>query len=113
MSRRTARLQTLFSVGVAVVVALLWVVLFTSCSTDGSGGGGGGGGGSGGVRWSDYAPSLHAKIDAMATAKDCDALQIEFNQIGATNLAMRNRFGHGNLEVLKYIDDKEREASCF
>ena len=107
MSRRTVRLQTLFSAG---VVALLGVALFTSCSSDG---GGGGGGGSVGVPWSDYAPALQAKIDAMATAKDCEGLQAEFNQIGATNLAMRNRYGHGNFEVLKYIDDREREASCF
>ncbi len=65
------------------------------------------------VPWRDYAPSLQAKIDAMALAKDCDGMQVDFNRIGATNLAMRNRFGHGNVEVLQYIDDKEREANCF
>ena len=65
------------------------------------------------VLWKDYAPSLQAKIDAMADAKDCDGLQLEFNDIGATNLAMRNQFGHGNEAVLKYIDDKERQAGCF
>jgi hypothetical protein len=65
------------------------------------------------VRWADYTPGLQAKIDAMSIAKDCDGMQSEFNQIGATNLAVRNRFGHGNVEVLSYIDGKEREASCF
>ena len=65
------------------------------------------------VRWGDYTPGLQAKIDAMSAAKDCNGMQIEFNQIGATNLAVRNRFGHGNVEILRYIDDKEREASCF
>ena len=65
------------------------------------------------VRWKDYEPSLQAKIDAMATTQDCNGLQLEFNEIGATNLAVRNRFGHGNVEILKYIDDKERAASCF
>lgn len=65
------------------------------------------------VRWGDYTPGLQAKIDTMSTAKDCNGMQIEFNQIGATNLAVRNRFGHGNVEVLQYIDDKEREAGCF
>ena len=63
--------------------------------------------------WSDYAPGLQAKIDAMASAKDCDGMQAEFNQIGGTNLVMRARFGHGNVEVLGYIDDKERVANCF
>ena len=65
------------------------------------------------VQWGDYTPGLQAKIDAMSLAKDCNGMQIEFNQIGATNLAVRNRFGHGNVEVLQYIDDKERDASCF
>ena len=66
-----------------------------------------------GVAWKDYAPGLQAKIDAFAIAKNCDGMQAEFNQIGATNLAERNKFGHGNEEVLKYIDGKEREANCF
>jgi hypothetical protein len=65
------------------------------------------------VLWSDYTPGLQAKIDAMASAKDCDGMQAEFNQIGGTNLVVRARFGHGNVEVLQYIDDKERQANCF
>ena len=65
------------------------------------------------VPWRDYAPSLQANIDALAAAKDCNGLQAHFNQIGATNLAERNRSGHGNFQVLKYIDDKERAANCF
>jgi hypothetical protein len=65
------------------------------------------------VPWRDYAPGLQARIDAMALAKDCDGMQLEFNQIGGTNLEVRNKFGHGNVEVLTYIDSKEREANCF
>ena len=65
------------------------------------------------VAWSDYEPGLQAKIDAMAVAKDCDGMQLRFNEIGGTNLEVRTRFGHGNLEVLTYIDGKERQADCF
>lgn len=65
------------------------------------------------VLWRDYEPSLQAYIDGLATAKDCNGLQAKYNEIGATNLAERNRTGHGNFQVLKYIDDKEREANCF
>jgi hypothetical protein len=65
------------------------------------------------VKWADYEPGLQAKIDAMAVAKDCSDMQLKFNEIGGTNLAMRNKYGHGNEEVLGYIDAKEREASCF
>ena len=65
------------------------------------------------VLWGDYAPGLQAKIDAMAVAKDCDGMQLQFNEIGGTNLEVRNRFGHGNLEILTYIDGKERAANCF
>ena len=63
--------------------------------------------------WADYEPGLQAKIDAMAVSKDCDGMQSDFNQIGATNLAVRQKFGHGNEAVLTYIDAKEREANCF
>jgi hypothetical protein len=99
MSRHTAHLQVLFSIG---------VIVFASCSTSDSGGGD-----LGGVPWGDYAPSLQAQIDAMATAKDCDGLQIEFNQADANNVATANRVGHNNVELMKYIDDKQRAANCF
>jgi hypothetical protein len=65
------------------------------------------------VPWRDYDPTLQAKIDAMAAAKDCQGLLIQFNEIGGTNLAVRNQFGHGNEEILGYIDKKERAAGCF
>ena len=65
------------------------------------------------VPWRDYAPTLQATIDAMAAAKDCQGLLIQFNDIGGTNLAVRTKFGHGNEEILQYIDGKERAAGCF
>jgi len=65
------------------------------------------------VPWRDYEPGLQAKIDAMATAHDCQGLTIEFNQIGGTNLAVRTKFGHGNEEILQYIDTKEHGINCF
>jgi hypothetical protein len=65
------------------------------------------------VAWRDYEPGLQAKIDAMAVAKDCAGMQLEFNEIGGTNLAVRNKFGHGNEEILQYIDLKERADNCF
>ena len=65
------------------------------------------------LAWGDYDVGLQAKIDSMAAAKDCDGMQAEFNQIGGTNLAVRNKFGHGNEAVLTYIDAREREANCF
>ena len=84
-------------------------LVLAACSTSD----GGGSGNRGTVPWRDYAPSLQARIDEMARAKNCDGLQLEFNEIGATNLAMRTNFGHGNVEVLNYIGEKEREANCF
>jgi len=65
------------------------------------------------VPWRDYPPTLQAKIDAMAATKDCQGLLVQFNEIGGTNLAVRNQFGHGNEELLQYIDGKERAAGCF
>ena len=65
------------------------------------------------VKWGDYEVGLQTKIDSMAVAKDCDGMQSVFNQIGGTNLAVRNKFGHGNEAILNYIDAKERVAACF
>jgi hypothetical protein len=90
-------------------LVVLLAIPFASCSSDG---------GAAvqrqvGVQWADYPPTLQAKIDALALAKDCVALQVEFNQADATNLATQSRFGHNNFELLKYIDDKQRAANCF
>jgi len=65
------------------------------------------------VPWRDYPPSLQKKIDAMAAAKDCEGLLLEFNEIGGTNLAVRTKFGHGNTELLQYIDTREHRDHCF
>ena len=65
------------------------------------------------VAWKDYEPGLQAKIDGWATAKDCNDLTLEFNEIGGTNLAVRTKFGHGNEEILDYIDAKQHAAGCF
>lgn len=65
-----------------------------------------------GVSWQDYTPGLQAQIDTLATSEDCVGLQAVFNQIGGTNLAERNRFGHGNEAILKYIDAKEKSLNC-
>jgi hypothetical protein len=65
------------------------------------------------VAWKDYEPGLQAKIDGWATAKDCQHLTLEFNQIGGTNLAVRTKFGHGNEEILDYIDGQQHAAGCF
>jgi len=65
------------------------------------------------VPWRDYEAGLQAKIDGWVTAKDCQDLTLEFNQIGGTNLAVRTKFGHGNEEILDYIDAKQHAAGCF
>ncbi len=109
MSRSTSRLTMLFSIGVAIAVVVLLAIPLASCSSDS----GGAVQSEVGVQWGDYPPTLQAKIDALALAKDCDALQVEFNQADATNLATQNRVGHNNFELLKYIDDKQRAANCF
>jgi len=65
------------------------------------------------IPWRDYPPSLQKKIDAMAAAKDCKGLLLEFNEIGGTNLAVRTKFGHGNTELLQYINTREERDHCF
>ena len=80
-------------------------LLLVACSSDG--------GKSKVVAWKDYEPGLQAKIDGWAAAKDCNDLTLVFNEIGGTNLAVRTKLGHGNEEILDYIDAKQQAAGCF
>jgi hypothetical protein len=65
------------------------------------------------VQWTDYAPGLQARIDALATAKDCTALQDEFDVADVNNDATLARTGHNNAHLMGYIDDKLRAAGCY
>lgn len=71
-------------------------------------------GGSGsGVPWGDYDPSVQQRIDTLARAKECAALQSEFDLADANNAATMSRTGHNNAKLMAYIDDKMRSAGCL
>ena len=97
--------------------ALVFVALLAASgctpSDDSGRGGAGGSGGSGGVPWQDYAPNLQSRIDDLADAKDCTALQSEFDVADANNAATRTRTGHNSADLMTYIDGKMRSAGCY
>lgn len=53
------------------------------------------------------------RIDALASSKDCDGLQAEFNTADANGAATMSRTGHNNALLMGYIDSKMRAAGCY
>ena len=64
------------------------------------------------VPWGDYAPRLQEQIITARTAKDCATLQTMFNNAAANNQATLTRTGHNNADLMAYIDQALKDASC-
>jgi hypothetical protein len=65
------------------------------------------------VVWSDYAPQVRTNIDTAAAAKDCQTLQSLFDSANSNNASTRQRTGHGNAELMAYIDKSMHNAGCY
>jgi len=65
------------------------------------------------VQWEDYAAELKANIDDMAALPDCAGLQNEFDIADANSEATMDRVGHGNAELMRYVDEAMRLAHCY
>jgi len=65
------------------------------------------------VQWQDYAAELKGRIDHLAAAKDCTGLQQQFDIADKNDDATRNRTGHGNSELMGYIDSAMHGAGCY
>src|SRR5215212_268890 len=65
------------------------------------------------VPWSDYTAGLQSRIDSLAASKNCAGLQAEFDTANANNTITINRTGHGNADLMGYIDAKLRAAGCY
>jgi len=65
------------------------------------------------VPWADYAPTLQKDLDALGVAKDCPALQQQFDNADANNDATMTRTGHNNADLMAYIDALMRKAGCY
>lgn len=65
------------------------------------------------VTWGDYAPAVKSGIDEAAASKDCDSLQRLFDNADANSAATQNRTGHGNADLMAYIDDAMKRAGCY
>jgi hypothetical protein len=65
------------------------------------------------VDWENHAPAVKKRIDKHGKAKDCDALQADFDTADMNDTAQRNRTGDGNADLLEYIDEWLRHAGCY
>lgn len=72
--------------GLLAVAALLLVAACSASAED--------------VDWSQFAPSLHGRIDLLAAASDCHGLQRQFD--AATDS-----------ELMRYIDAQMRDVGCY
>lgn len=55
------------------------------------------------VNGDQYAPEVKERIDSAVDAADCDALQQEFDTAD----------GHGDADLMTYIDDAMESAGCY
>ena len=65
------------------------------------------------VDWSKYGDGLQERIDSLAEAGDCLALQNEFDTAFDNDDLTRERTGSGNAELMSYIDEKLRSVGCY
>ena len=65
------------------------------------------------VPWKDYAPTVKTRIDEAASRRDCAALQKEFDTAFTNDAATRSRTGHGNSDLMEYIDRMLRDSGCY
>jgi len=65
------------------------------------------------VAWDDYDSTLKSKIDGYADDSDCAALQEQFDVADQNNGSTRERTGHGNVELMDYINGKLTDAGCY
>lgn len=66
-----------------------------------------------GVKWSDYSPTVKARIEELIQAADCSGLQAEFNIADQNDAAQRNRVGVGNADLMNYINSSMSDLGCF
>lgn len=94
---RRATLSRIFWFVVIFAIVLFWV---SQC-------------GKSSVPWNDYSSDVRTRIDSAAAARDCSALQSEFDTADASNTATMNRTGHNNAALLEYIGGKMKDAGCY
>jgi len=65
------------------------------------------------VPWEDYPGSLQQIIDEEQAEGDCVTLQEMFDIQFTSSDSVLERTGHGNTEVLSYIDEALELADCY
>lgn len=63
--------------------------------------------------WDDYDPSVKVRIDDLEIGRDCVGLQAEFDTAYENDASTRERTGHGNADLMIYIDEALRAAGCY
>lgn len=64
------------------------------------------------VPWSEYAPQVHHNAMQAVGSGDCQAMQQAFDDAANSDDAHRSRWGHGNSDLMAYLDDQMQAAGC-
>ena len=65
------------------------------------------------VPWKDYSPTVKSRIDRYAHEANCIGLQGEFDQADMNDPVVKLRTGHGNADLMAYIDYQLQQAGCY
>ena len=60
--------------------------------------------------WSQFAPEVKTRVDALVAAKDCAGLQKEFDAADANH---KRGGGAKFTDLMKYLDSQMRDAGCY
>jgi hypothetical protein len=64
------------------------------------------------VAWGDYDSNLKTQIDALTAQQDCQSLQSFFGMTTATEQSVKDRTGHGNEALNRYLSEALELARC-
>lgn len=65
------------------------------------------------VPWSEYAPQVHDATMRAVGSGNCRAMQRAFDGAANSDDAHRARWGHGNTDLMGYLDQQMKAAGCY
>ncbi len=63
--------------------------------------------------WEEYSPEVKDRVEMLIFNKDCKKLQEEFETADNNSNSQRARTGHGNTDLMDFLDEQMRELDCF
>ena len=65
------------------------------------------------INWKEYGSDLYPQLKRYEKYRNCQGLQNIFNLSVQDNKAHAKKYGHNNVNLMKYIDHLLRRAKCY